>query len=134
MTAPPEPVPANPRVHTWAHRSACHSSVSRLPDLDLLTLGELTFRPPDTDRFRCLALAYRALSSGGTYPAVLNAANEIAVKRFLDGRLPFNRIPDVIEQALESHEATPVAKLEAVLSIDGEARIRASEIASKYSS
>ena len=96
--------------------------------LDWATLGTLTFEPPDTDTFRCLSLAYQAARLGDTYPAVLNAANEVAVGAFLDGRLAYLGIPDVIERVLDAHE--PIApSLEGVLEVDAWARGRASAIA-----
>jgi 1-deoxy-D-xylulose-5-phosphate reductoisomerase len=73
-----------------------------LPSLDFGAVGSLEFQPPDTARFPCLALAYAALRQGGTWPIVLNAANEVAVAAFLEGRLPFAGIARVIEGALES--------------------------------
>jgi 1-deoxy-D-xylulose-5-phosphate reductoisomerase len=92
--------------------------------LDWATLGTLTFEPPDTETFPCLSLAYRAARQGDTFPAVLNAANEVAVGAFLDGRLPYLGIPDVIERVLDAHE--PVApSLEGVLEVDAWARERA---------
>jgi 1-deoxy-D-xylulose-5-phosphate reductoisomerase len=92
--------------------------------LDWATLGTLTFEPPDTDTFRCLALAYQAARLGDTYPAVLNAANEVAVGAFLDGRLAYLGIPDVVERVLDAHE--PIApSLEGVLEVDAWARGRA---------
>jgi 1-deoxy-D-xylulose-5-phosphate reductoisomerase len=93
--------------------------------LDWATLGTLTFEPPDTDTFRCLALAYQAARLGDTYPAVLNAANEVAVGAFLDGRLAYLGIPDVVERVLDAHE--PIApSLEGVLEVDAWARGQAS--------
>ncbi|MCW3044455.1 MAG: 1-deoxy-D-xylulose-5-phosphate reductoisomerase [Actinobacteria bacterium] len=95
--------------------------------LDWATLGTLTFEPPDTDTFRCLALAYQAARLGDTYPAVLNAANEVAVGAFLDGRLAYLGIPDVVERVLDAHE--PIApSLEGVLEVDAWARGQASAI------
>lgn len=73
-----------------------------VPHLDLARMGALEFGPPDSDRFPCLRLAYTALEHGGAWPAVLNAANEIAVEAFLDARLRFIDIPVVIERALEA--------------------------------
>ena len=61
--------------------------------------------PPDHDRFPCLGLAYRALRAGGTLPVVLNAANEVAVEAFLDGKLGFTAIPRVIERTMDAHAA-----------------------------
>ena len=69
--------------------------------LDLAAIGQLSFERPDAERFPCLGLAYAALREGGTAPAVLNAANEIAVAAFLDGKLRYTAIPQVIEQALD---------------------------------
>ncbi len=73
-----------------------------VPHLDLARMGTLEFGPPDTDRFPCLRLAYAALEHGGAWPVVLNAANEVAVEAFLDGRLRFVDIPVVIERALDA--------------------------------
>ncbi|HEX9316270.1 MAG TPA: 1-deoxy-D-xylulose-5-phosphate reductoisomerase [Actinomycetota bacterium] len=93
--------------------------------LNWATLGTLSFEPPDTDTFRCLALAYQAARLGDTYPAVLNAANEVAVGAFLGGRLPYLGIPEVVEGVLDAH--TPVApSLEGVLEVDAWARQQAS--------
>ena len=93
--------------------------------LNWATLGTLSFEAPDTDTFRCLALAYQAARLGDTYPAVLNAANEVAVGAFLEGRLAYLGIPDVIERVLDAH--APVApSLEGVLEADAWARQAAS--------
>jgi 1-deoxy-D-xylulose-5-phosphate reductoisomerase len=70
--------------------------------LDIARLGSLAFEPPDLDRFPCLQLAYTALTHGGAWPTVLNAANEVAVEAFLDGRAPFNAIPEAIERTLDA--------------------------------
>lgn len=75
--------------------------------LDIAALGQMTFHEPDGDRFRCLPLAYRALTLGGTAPAVLNAANEVAVQLFLDRRISFPAIADIIEDELDTH--TPMS-------------------------
>lgn len=77
-----------------------------LPSLDLFEVQALHFYPPDFTRFPCLRLAFEAVQRGGTMPAVLNAANEIAVQAFLDGAIPFLGIPSVIEDTLSQH--TPV--------------------------
>jgi len=90
--------------------------------LDLAAVGQLAFERPDLARFPCLALAYRALAQGGTAAAVLNAANEIAVEAFLDGRLRYTAIPAVIECCLERAPAAPAASLEALLEADRGAR------------
>lgn len=95
--------------------------------LDLFQVGRLDFEPPDLDRFRCLALAFDALRAAGDMPAVLNAANEVAVQAFLDRRIPFTGIPRLIESALEhaNSASTPVS-VDDLLMIDDEVR-RATE-------
>ena len=98
---------------------------SPLPPLDLARLGSLHFEAPDRARFPCVELAYRAMRAGGTHPAVLNAANEIAVAAFLDGRLRLTDIPVVIRRALDAHAPRPASSLEAVLAADREARAAA---------
>ena len=90
--------------------------------LDLARMGSLSFEPPDSARFPCLGLAYSALRAGGTAPAVLNAANEVAVEAFLAGRMAFTSIARVIERALERLPAAPARDLEAVLAADEQAR------------
>jgi 1-deoxy-D-xylulose-5-phosphate reductoisomerase len=90
--------------------------------LDLAALKELSFERPDERRFPCLRLAYRALERGGSAPAVLNAANEVAVDAFLAGRLPFTGIARVIADTLDSVPATPAANLDAVMAADQQAR------------
>jgi 1-deoxy-D-xylulose-5-phosphate reductoisomerase len=93
--------------------------------LDLIALARLDFQPPDLDTFRCLGLAYAALRSGGTAPAVLNAANEVAVAAFLDGQLPFLAISEVIESCLEKIPPEPVANLGQLIQTDLTARATA---------
>jgi 1-deoxy-D-xylulose-5-phosphate reductoisomerase len=96
-----------------------------LPPLDLARCGRLEFETPDTDRFPCLALAFRALEGSPGLPIVLNAANEVAVASFLLSRLGFTGIPEVIEQAMEAYErggAPQVGGLEDVRAIDRWAR------------
>ena len=90
--------------------------------LDLGAIGQLSFERPDFERFPCLALAYAALRAGGTASAVLNAANEVAVEAFLAGRLPFTRIQDVIDAALETVPTAPAASLATVLDADARGR------------
>jgi len=96
--------------------------------LDLFRTGTLTFEEPDFDRFPALGLAYEVLRAGGTAPAVFNAANEIAVAAFLDHKLPFNRITDVIATVLERIPASPVTQLAEVLDADRRSRVLAAEI------
>ncbi len=90
--------------------------------LDLCRIGTLDFERPDFMRFPCLRLAYEALKRGGNAPAILNAANEVAVEAFLDERLAFTRIPEVIEQTLSSVPWEEIATLEDVLSADATGR------------
>ncbi len=100
---------------------------SNLPRLDLASLAALEFRAPDTDKFPCIRLAYQALDSGDTYPTALNAANEVAVRCFLDQALPFASIAKVIEEVLNQHSPSPVKDLETVLEADRHARHLAQE-------
>jgi len=90
--------------------------------LDLFDVATLSFERPDFGRFPCLSLAYQALEAGGSMPAALNAANEEAVAAFLEGRLGFRRIADVIAATLERNGWTEVETLEAVLGADARAR------------
>jgi len=96
-----------------------------LPALDLAHLGRLDFEHPDLARFPCLGLAFRALRAEGALPAVMNAANEVAVEAFLEDRLPFGGIPGVIERTMEACEAQgglPAGTLDEVRDADGWAR------------
>jgi len=90
--------------------------------LELDRVGTLTFRKPDHDSFPCLSYAYGAIRAGGTVPAVLNAANEIAVYAFLDKRIGFNDIPAVINRTIKHHESLSHPSLDAVLAADRWAR------------
>lgn len=96
-----------------------------LEPLDFRKISQLTFEEPDIEKFPCLDLAYRALKIGGTMPAVLNAANEIAVQAFLDDQIRLSEIPKIIETVMNEHEAQPVLNLETVLETDAWARKRA---------
>jgi 1-deoxy-D-xylulose-5-phosphate reductoisomerase len=96
--------------------------------LDLTTFNGLTFFKPDLDKFRCLGLAYRALNGGESMPAVMNAANEIAVEAFLDGKLGFLQIAQVIEETMNVHQAHALRSLEEVLQADHWGRDTAGEI------
>lgn len=93
--------------------------------LDLSAVAKLEFEAPDRATFPCLDLAYAAIARGGNAPAVLNAANEVAVERFLAGELPFLGIPDTIANVLASVPWEPAADLAVLLASDGEARARA---------
>jgi 1-deoxy-D-xylulose-5-phosphate reductoisomerase len=99
-----------------------------LKPLSWENLAGLTFMKPDTDTFRCLSLAYDALRCGGTMPAVLNAANEVAVHAFLDGMISFNSIPAIIEKTMEAHMTEAANDLDLVISADCWARKRAAEV------
>ncbi len=96
--------------------------------LDLVAAGTLGFEAPDRDTFACLDLAYAALAAGGTAPTVLNAANEEAVAAFLDGRIAFLGIADVVAACLDGAEVVPVDGLEGLLDSDLTARRRAQRI------
>ena len=96
-----------------------------LEPLDFRKISQLTFEEPDFERFPCLGLAYKALKIGGTMPAVLNAANEIAVQAFLDGKIRLSEIPQIIEAVMDEHKAQTVSSLEIVLQADDFARNRA---------
>ena len=101
---------------------------SGVESLDLFKVARLDFYPPDVERFRCLRLAYDVLKEGGTAPAILNAANEIAVAAFLDRRLPFLGIPQLIESVLANLPAGPEGSLGDVLAADAEARLAAQRL------
>ncbi len=98
------------------------------PKLNLIELGKLTFEAPDLERFPCLSLAYKALELKGSAPAVLNAANEIAVEAFLEGRLSFDKIPLVVEETLKRADIKPCFSLDEVINADIFARIIAHQI------
>ncbi|NLI80512.1 MAG: 1-deoxy-D-xylulose-5-phosphate reductoisomerase [Deltaproteobacteria bacterium] len=92
------------------------------PPLDLFQLKSLSFYPPDGERFPCLPLAYKACQLGSTVPAVLNAANEIAVQAFLDHRIGFLDIPRIIAAVMEEHVPAERLSLDAILAADAWAR------------
>jgi 1-deoxy-D-xylulose-5-phosphate reductoisomerase len=92
--------------------------------MDFPALRSMTFFEPDRVKFRCLDLAYNALSSGGTAPTILNAANELAVGAFLNRRITFEKIPVVIERALSMHKTLPQPDLQDIIETDR--RVRAS--------
>jgi len=100
-----------------------------LPPLDLATAGRLDFDVPDTAAFPCLRLAYRALDAERSLPVVLNAANEIAVARFLEGRLGFPSIAHVIEETMDAHAPAEVTSLAGVRNVDQWAREYSQELA-----
>jgi 1-deoxy-D-xylulose-5-phosphate reductoisomerase len=100
---------------------------SGVASLDLFKIATLNFVEPDFERFPCLALAYQALRAAGTAPAVLNAANEVAVAAFLDKQIPFLSIPRVIAAVLDTLPVHAVSCLDDVLGADAEARSAAQQ-------
>ncbi len=100
-----------------------------LPRLDLTQIGQLTFFKPDEDKFRCLSLAKQAMAGGGTLPAVLNAANEVAVAKFLDREISYLQIPQVVEETLTAHQNKTPRSLEEILAADLWAREFAQQVA-----
>ena len=88
--------------------------------VDLFNLKQLTFEEPDTDTFRGLKLAYRAARQGGTLPTVFNAANEMAVALFLQRKITFLQIPELIEGAMENHKVTDNPSIEEILTAETE--------------
>lgn len=99
-----------------------------LPSLDLTEIGTLTFCKPDHDRFPCLRLGYESLRIGGTMPAAMNAANEIAVDAFLNGGIRFTDISDIIQSTMQAHIPQPVLSVEAALEADRWAREKADSL------
>jgi 1-deoxy-D-xylulose-5-phosphate reductoisomerase len=108
-----------PIQYALTHPDRSASAWSRL---DVSAMADMTFRKPDTGKFRCLPLAYRALEAGGSAPVTLNAANEVAVARFLDGTLAFDGIPAMIEEALDRFPARAVPSLGDIVKADAETR------------
>jgi 1-deoxy-D-xylulose-5-phosphate reductoisomerase len=102
------------------------------PSLDLAAQGQLTFGPVDLRRYPCLRLARQAGAAGGTFPAVLSAADEEAVALFLGGDLPFTAIPDVVDAVLSAHVGIQHPDLATILSADAWARARAQESARRF--
>ena len=105
-----------------------HHLKTRVPPLELEKIGTLSFEKPDMKRFRCLDLALQAAEIGGSMPAVLNGANEIAVESFLKGNIGFLDIPDLIEKTMASHEYHPFDSIETVMEVDRWARDMARSI------
>ena len=99
-----------------------------LPSLDLAEIGRLTFFKPDYDRFPCLRLGYEALRIGGTMPATMNAANEVAVEAFLHGGIRFVDIPDIIQSTMEAHTPREFDSLGPALEADRSAREKAESL------
>jgi 1-deoxy-D-xylulose-5-phosphate reductoisomerase len=95
-----------------------------LPPLDLQKSEALTFSLPDMERFPCLRLAYQSIEIGETMPAILNAANEVAVSAFIEGSLKFTEIPLLLQRVMEEHEVKPFHTIEDILKADHWARER----------
>jgi 1-deoxy-D-xylulose-5-phosphate reductoisomerase len=98
-----------------------------VPRLDLASAGSLTFEEPDLETFACLRLALEAGAAGGTAPCVLNAADEVAVAAFLEGRIPFTGIAALIERAMQEMPVRPVTHFDDLFATDAEARLRTEE-------
>jgi 1-deoxy-D-xylulose-5-phosphate reductoisomerase len=96
---------------------------------DFPRIGQLTFEPPDVDRFPALALARRAGEAGGTLPAVLNAANEVAVEAFLNGRINFPQVAELVRRTMDAHQVVAHPTLAQILEADDWARRAALEFA-----
>ncbi len=115
----------------------CLGYPDRLPTqcrrLDLATLGRLTFEPPDLERFACLRLAREALAAGGAATTILNAANEVAVAAFLDGRIGFFGIASAVEETLSrSQEGRAPESVAEALALDADARRIAVSLLPKF--
>ena len=106
---------------------------SELPPLDLARLSSLHFEKPDLERFPCISLAYRALRTGGTLPAAMNAANEEAVQAFINERVSFADIPQIIKSVMDGHRTSDVRDLDAVVAADQSARASAQMVITQLS-
>ncbi|MBU0567321.1 1-deoxy-D-xylulose-5-phosphate reductoisomerase, partial [bacterium] len=111
-----------------------HRLPNKLDELDLAKIGNLTFEEPDISRFPCLGLAYQAVEAGGTMPAVLNAANEVAVERFLKEKIDFLDIWKIVQEVMKRHKIKKGKMIEEVLAADVWAREEARKIVTLYSS
>jgi 1-deoxy-D-xylulose-5-phosphate reductoisomerase len=118
-----------PIAYTLAYPKRMETPCERL---DLVKIGSLEFREPDLERFPALGLAKAALAEGGAKPAILNAANEVAVASFLDSRVAFLDIAEIAQETLACYDPPAPASIEEVLSVDAEARRRAQAITRKY--
>jgi 1-deoxy-D-xylulose-5-phosphate reductoisomerase len=120
-----------PIAHGLAWPNRLSSGVA---DLNLSDIAQLTFEQPDLIKFPCLELAYNAAKQGGDAPAILNAANEIAVQAFLDGIIGFMAIPQVVEKTLESFDFSEPESLAAVQESDKRSRSLAVSIVKRLES
>jgi 1-deoxy-D-xylulose-5-phosphate reductoisomerase len=114
-----------PIAHALAYPERIDSGVAQL---DITKIGTLQFEQPDYQRFPCLALAFEALRAGGTAPALLNAANEVAVQAFLDTRIGFRDIDRVIARVMHENDHGPASSIDAVMAQDARARSAADAI------
>ncbi|TDM47848.1 1-deoxy-D-xylulose-5-phosphate reductoisomerase [Macrococcoides goetzii] len=96
--------------------------------LDLAQVGTLDFKKMDLERYKCLALAYRAIEVGGTLPVVMNAVNEVAVQLFLDGKISFLDIETIIEREMDAHIVTENPDLDTILAVDADYKTRNYEV------
>ncbi|MCE7913311.1 MAG: 1-deoxy-D-xylulose-5-phosphate reductoisomerase [Nitrosomonas sp. PRO4] len=113
-----------PIAHAMGYPERIESGV---PALDMFKIGHLDFEEPDFKKFPCLELAYQALAAGGNMPAVLNAANEVAVESFLSKRMTFTAIPAMIKYVMQTVPQNEIDTLEDVLTADNLARVKARE-------
>ena len=102
---------------TYPDRSPMNGARVSFPKLQ-----SMTFFEPDKEKFPCLPLAYHALALGGTAPAALNAANETAVGAFLERKISFDRIPEILEGALNHHRVRPSPEIQHIIEADEQAR------------
>jgi len=108
---------------TYPERRPCPA-----PALNLAEVGQLTFHEPDMEKFPCLALAWQALARGGSAPVTLNAANEVGVAAFLDGRIRFTQIPELIAEVLDRVPVQELPTIQECVAVDREARRVAGEV------
>ena len=114
-----------PIQYAFSYPRRLKSSFDRV---DFFQMKDLTFERPNTDKFRCLALAYDALSKGGNMPCIVNAANEIANRAFIDDRIAFTKISEIIEKTMNHISFSTAPELEDFLQTDDEARRYAREL------
>ena len=108
---------------TWPERIPLNNR-----KLDFASLGQLVFEAPDLERFPCLGLAFEAIRRGGTAPTAMNAANEVAVRAYLDGRIGFYGIPDLISRTMDGMKVVPNPSLEDIFMVNEEAQAFASSL------
>lgn len=117
-----------PIQYAFTHPERIHSPVKRV---DFAALGGFTFLKPDREKFPCIDIAYDSIRKGGNVPCIMNAANEIAVQAFLNGSLPFVKIPELIRNTIEKVSFIQTPSLEDILSTDREGRRVAEELAAR---